>query len=199
MAMLRIPHLSDNYFEVCSSLSAIIGINDVIHAKQIEIVEAITRNEVYDEDPEVNASISSGMITYTENNVARLSVYSYILLICAGIEKAVRLLQKDGLDKKSKNEDYGEYFKRLGLVPEIADEEINQANDIFILRHWISHRSGRINLQNVSEKEKDVLERAGDNVTKGNEYIIIGYEYVKKIAKSIEEILKRIAKKRYEQ
>ena len=154
MSRIKIPHFSDNYFEICSSLSAIISIHEVINAKQNDIVDSITRDEVYDDDPEVNASISFGMQTYTEKNVARLSVYSYILLVCSGIEKALRLLQKDGVDKKNKNEDYGEYFKRLGLVPEITEEEINQINDIFILRHWISHRNGRINLQKVSEKEK---------------------------------------------
>ncbi len=198
MPAIQISHLADNYYEVCSSLSAIISIHDIIYAKQIEIVEAITKDEVYDDDPEVNASISSGIISYTKDNVARLSVYSFILLVCSGVEKAVRLLQKDGVDKKNSSEDYGEYIKRLGLIPEITDQEKSQITDMFILRHWISHRNGRINLQKVSEKEHGVIERAGANIYEDDEYIVIKYEYVNKIAKNIENILKRMAKSKYE-
>ena len=199
MPPIRIPHFSDNYFEICSSLSAIISIHEVINAKQNDIVDSITRDEVYDDDPEVNASISFSMQRYTEKNVSRLSVYSYILLVCSGMEKAIRLLQKDGVDKKNKNEDYGEYFKRSGLVPEITEVEISRINDLLILRHWISHRNGRVNLQKVSDKEKAVLERAGDNIRKEDEYILVSYDYVNSTAKVIDDILKRIAKRKYEE
>lgn len=59
MAMIHVPHLGDNYFEVSSTLSAIISIQNVINEKQESIVADVVKDEVYDDDPEVNASMES--------------------------------------------------------------------------------------------------------------------------------------------
>lgn len=47
----------------------------------------VVKDEVYDDDPEVNASMESQMLYYTEENVIRESSYSYVLLACSAIEK----------------------------------------------------------------------------------------------------------------
>jgi len=198
MARIHVPHLGDNYFEVSSTLSAIISIQNVINEKQESIVADVVKDEVYDDDPEVNASMESQMLYYTEENVIRESSYSYVLLACSAIEKTIKLLNTDGLEKKTRNEGYGDYFRRTNIVPSMSIDTVNFLNDIFTLRHWIAHRNGKINIQKISEEERKLLERAGKNIETDNHYITIKHEYVDKMVKGIDAFLKQVAKAKYE-
>ncbi|KYC46602.1 MAG: hypothetical protein AMQ22_02098 [Candidatus Methanofastidiosum methylothiophilum] len=198
MSKIKIPHFNDNYYEVCSAVSAIISIQNAIKQNHDSIINNIVKNEVYDDDPEVNTSINNQIRFYTEDSVIRNSSNAYILLACSGFEKAMRLLYSDGLEKKPKGEGYGDYFKRISIVEGISTDTVNALNDIFIFRHWISHRNGRIQLQTVSKEEKIALERAGENIEMDNRYIIIKHDYVDNMVKIVDAFLKKIAIIMYE-
>lgn len=198
MAIIKIRHFSDNYFEVCSAVSAIISIHNVIHSMNEEIVSDLMKDEIFDDDPEVNASMYLQILSHNKANVTRASSYSYILLACSGIEKALKLLQTDGLASKFKNEGYGDYIKRLNIVPEMIKSVVDSLNDLFTLRHWISHRNGRTELQKLSSNEENVLKRAGKAIFIDDTYIIIEHNYIDSIVKSIDLFIQKVAKAKYE-
>jgi len=135
---------------------------------------------------------------YTEDTVTRATSNSYILLVCSGIEEAVHLLNTDGLEQKIEKEGYGDYFKRIKIVPTMSQEMVDILNDVFILRHWIIHRNGSIRVQTTSESEKNVLDRAGDDIEMDLRHIIIRNAYVDRMAKMIDDFLKNVAKAKYE-
>ena len=198
MAQIKLRHFNDNYYEVNSALSAIISISNVIHSMNESIVADLMKHDTFDDDPEVNASMYSQMISYHTEGVSRASSYSYILLACSSIEKAIKLLLDDGLVKKFKTEGYGDYIKRLNLIPDMTDLEVSNFNDLFTLRHWISHRNGKTDLQKLSPNEESVLMRAGESISMDDEYMIIDHNYIDEMVKSGDQFFQRVAKVKYE-
>jgi len=198
MAKVRIPHLRDNYFAVSSAISSFIAIQDTIHNIQSDIVTRLVSTDVYDDDPEINNSIRNQLQFYMEDTVARASSNAYILLVCSGVEEAVRFLIADGIEQKTKKEKYGDYFKRVNIVPTMSHEFVIAFNDIFTLRHWIVHRNGSTRIQRLSIDENEAMARAGDNIEMDFRHIIIKHEYVNKMALKIDSFLKQVAKIKYE-
>jgi hypothetical protein len=198
MAKVRIPHLRDNYFAVSSAISSFIAIQDTIHKIQSDVVARLVSTDVYDDDPEINSSIRNQLQFYMEDEVARAGSNAYILLVCSGVEEAVQFLIADGIEQKTKKEKYGDYFKRLDIVPTMSNELVIALNDIFTLRHWIVHRNGSIRIQRLSIDENEALARADDNIEIDLRHIIIKHEYVNEMALKIDAFFKQVAKTKYE-
>jgi len=198
MAIIKIPHFNDNYYEICSALSVIISINNKIRSMTESVVADLMKDEIFDDDPEVNASLYEQVLSYNRENVEKANIYSYILLACSSIEKTCHLLQSDGLPPKRKNEGYGDYFKRVKVPQAMSDTIVGNLNDLFALRHWIAHRNGRTELQDLSKAEKNAIKRANGAISIDNTYIIISHEYIDNIIKTVDLFMKQVAKLKYE-
>lgn len=69
MAIIKIPHFNDNYYEICSALSVIISINNKIRSMTESVVADLMKDEIFDDDPEVNASLYEQVLSYNRENV----------------------------------------------------------------------------------------------------------------------------------
>lgn len=197
---IHIPHFTDNYHEMCSAVSTIITVHDKIKTNEITIAHEILSTEVFADDPEVNESIKSYSQNNIEESVSRMITYASILLACAGIEKVIRLIIQDTRLEKKKKECHADYLLRISENKIHLDKSIRESiNDLFILRNWIAHRSGRIKIQKQSKEESCLLRKYPDSIIINDLYIDIEYGLVKKIMGRIDSFLKQLANELYKQ
>lgn len=144
MAIIRVPHLGDNYYEIVGSFPSISTIVSAIFDSLEQSLENSFRDELANAKYEEDMQTSLQVLSHFQHDVGPQYVaYAYLLMVTATIEKNNRVLSTDGFKIAEKREPVHICRERGILNNTMFDNLDNLVFDLFELRNFVAHSFGR--------------------------------------------------------
>ena len=143
MAVIRITHLSDNYYEVAAAFKAIQLVFDSVFANLDETFDKSLGPRPSEKMSEEEWQINSGIYYHYKEEVGpQYLTYAQLLITTSTIEKNLKLLKKDGFELENKRKIISECASKKIVFPVDVRDLDDDLDDLFELRNYITHCFG---------------------------------------------------------
>ena len=195
MAVIRIPHLGDNYYEVAAAFKAIQLVFDSVFANLDETFDKSLGSRTSEKMSEEDWEIESGIYYHYKEEVGpQYMNYAQLLITTSTIEKNLKLLKKDGFEIKNKRNIISECAsKKIAFPADVSDLD-DDLNDLFELRNYISHCFGLGQADLKNAKIRNILKQTPIITEDWQGNLIINKEYLERILIKLNVVFTIIAK-----
>ncbi len=198
MVTIRIPHLSDNYYEIAAAFKAIQLVFDSIFNNLDETFDKSLgprlSKEMSEEEWQLNSQI---YYHYKEDVGPQYLTYALLLIITSTVEKNLKILKTDGFKITNKRKIVTECSSKGIKFPAAVTDIDEYLDDLFELRNYIAHCFGLEQADPKNEKIRNILASNPSISEDWEGNLIIEKTYLDGILNKLADIFTLIAKTAY--
>ncbi len=169
MPKIKIPHFSDNYFEIIGAFEAVKMVFDTVFENLNQAFKESYKKSITPHMDEDEWRLTTQIFDHYRDEVGpQYLAYAFLLMLTATLEKNIKVLKSDGFEIKNKRKVTSECIsKGITLPPELLNLD-KDLNDLFEMRNYITHAFGT--------KQADPKNKKLRNIIQNNAHIKEGYE-----------------------